>query len=80
VGLPMPKMYVSEISSRFSRGMSMPAMRAMLLPSSALALLVPRVLADDHDATVPADDLALLAHLLDAGSDLHGTAFCCDHL
>jgi hypothetical protein len=42
------------------------------VPLSALPLLVARVLADHHDATVPADDLALLAHLLDAGSDLHG--------
>jgi hypothetical protein len=53
--------------------MSMPAMRAISPAlSSALALLVARVLADHHDASVPTDDLALLAHLLDAGSDLHG--------
>src|SRR3954454_19459800 len=59
--------------------MSMPAMRAMRMPSSALALLVARVLADHHDATVPADHLALLAHLLDAGSDLHDERFSrCD--
>src|SRR6476620_7475207 len=78
VGLPIPKMYVREISNRFSRGMSIPAMRAISVPvvpswvPSALALLVARVVADHHDATVPADDLALLAHLLDAGTNLHG--------
>ncbi|GHS85279.1 hypothetical protein AGMMS50218_02370 [Actinomycetota bacterium] len=38
---------------------------------SALALLVTQVLADHLDATVPADDLALVADLLDAGLDLH---------
>jgi hypothetical protein len=36
-----------------------------------LALLVARVVADDHDATVPADDAALAADLLDARLDLH---------
>ena len=30
------------------------------------------VFADHHDATVPADDLALLADFLDTRSDLHG--------
>src|SRR5215213_5948445 len=63
---PIPKMYVSETSSRFSRGMSTPAMRA----TSALPLLVARVLADDLHAPVAADDLALVAHALDAGTDL----------
>jgi len=43
--------------------------------SSALALLVPGVLADHHDATVPADDLALLADFLDTWSDLHGMSW-----
>ena len=38
---------------------------------SALALLVTRVLADDHDASVATDDLALVANLLDAWLDLH---------
>src|SRR5688500_17010296 len=56
--------------------MSMPAIRAIRIPvllslDLALALLVARVLADHHDAAVPADDLALLTHLLDAGSNLH---------
>jgi hypothetical protein len=41
------------------------------MPLSALSLLVAGVLADHHDAPVPADDLALLAHLLDAGAHLH---------
>jgi hypothetical protein len=38
---------------------------------SALALLVPGVLADDHHATVTTDHLAVLADPLDAGSNLH---------
>src|SRR6478735_11413165 len=56
------------MTSRFSRGMSMPAMRAM---RSALPLLVSGVVADDHHAAVPADDAALVADLLDAWSYLH---------
>src|ERR671919_1022485 len=46
-----------------------PAIRAMALP---LPLLVSRVLADDEDPSVAADDLALLAHRLDRRSYLHG--------
>src|ERR1700691_3816094 len=75
---PTPKMYVSEISSRFSRGMSTPEIRATRCPlsssspvRSALALLVARVVADDHDHSVSPDDLALLADGLDARSYLH---------
>ena len=37
----------------------------------ALTLLVTNVFADDHDATVPANNLALVADLLDARLDLH---------
>src|SRR3954462_2710957 len=70
VVLPIPKMYVSEISSRFSRGMSTPAIRAMHLP---LNLLVARVRADDPHLAVAADHLAVLAHTLDRRSYLHGT-------
>src|SRR5690606_35165888 len=40
--------------------------------ASALALLVARVVADDHDPTVTADHPALVADLLDARLDLHG--------
>ena len=39
---------------------------------SALALLVARVGADDHDPAVPANDPALVADPLDARLDLHG--------
>src|SRR5665647_47548 len=46
------------------------------LPRSALALLVTRVLADDHNVAVTADDLALVADLLDAGLDLHDVIPC----
>src|SRR5919199_4874501 len=42
----------------------------------ALPLLVAEVLADHHDATVPADHLALVADLLDAGLDLHRALTC----
>jgi len=38
-----------------------------------LALLVAGVSADHHNATVPADYLALVADLLDAGLYLHGS-------
>src|SRR5690606_33227479 len=37
----------------------------------ALALLVPRVLTDDHDAAVATNHLALVADLLNAGVNLH---------
>jgi hypothetical protein len=39
--------------------------------SSALTLLVTRVLADHPDAAVPTDDLALLTDFLDARTNLH---------
>jgi hypothetical protein len=43
---------------------------------SALALLVTRVaLADDHDAAVTANHLAVVADGLDAGIDLHDFLF-----
>src|SRR4051812_43610890 len=42
--------------------------------SLPLTLLVTRVLADDEHGAVASDDLALLAHGLDRGSDLHGSA------
>src|SRR4029450_8963675 len=45
-----------------------------LEPGLALALLVARVLADDHDPAVPADDPALVADPFDARLDLHGSA------
>jgi hypothetical protein len=41
----------------------------------ALALLVTRVLADDHDIAVTTNDFALVANLLDAGVDLHCFSF-----
>src|ERR1043165_5811195 len=43
--------------------------------ASALALLVRRVRADDHDPPVAPDDPALLADPLDARLDLHGVPF-----
>src|SRR3954470_12108429 len=49
--------------------MSTPAMRAMW--SLSLPLLVTRVVADDLHAPMAADHLALLAHLLDARTNLH---------
>src|SRR4051795_3418612 len=62
-------MYVSATSTRFSRGMSMPAMRAI---RSALPLLVLGVRADDHHGPVPADHFAVVTARLDRRSDLHG--------
>src|ERR1700712_5093354 len=41
---------------------------------SALALLVTRVLADHHDASVATNHLALVTDLLDARVDLHSSA------
>ena len=40
----------------------------------ALLLLVLRVLADDHDAALALDDLALLAHGLNGRSHFHDVA------
>src|SRR5580765_1186230 len=65
-------MYRSATSTRLSRGRSTPAIRATApLASLTLPLLVARVRADHHDPPVPADHLALLAHLLDRRSDPH---------
>src|SRR5579863_742314 len=51
------------------RGLATAAVRLMTpLP---LALLVPRVGADDHDAAMPANDPAFAADLLHARLDLH---------
>ncbi|BDZ49101.1 hypothetical protein GCM10025867_13420 [Frondihabitans sucicola] len=48
----------------------------ILRRESALALLVARVaVADDHDAAVTANHLAVLADGLDAGLDLHVVSF-----
>src|SRR3954447_2353741 len=53
--------------------MSTPAIRALAL---ALPLLVPLAGgADHHHPTVPADDLAVLAHRLDARSYFHSQTF-----
>src|SRR5436190_14537369 len=51
-------------------GMFMPAIRANS-STSALALLVARVLTDHEHGAVATHDLALLAHGLDRRSDLH---------
>src|SRR5690242_12222252 len=72
-------MYWSEISIRFSRGRSTPAIRAILdsllvtgAAGLALALLVARVRgADDPHDTLALDDLALVANLLHRRADLH---------
>jgi hypothetical protein len=44
-------------------------------PWLALPLLVPRILANHHHATVPANHLALVADLLDARLDFHRASF-----
>src|SRR6516165_2256982 len=66
-------MYVSAISSRFSRGMSTPLIRAMLRSFLTLPLLVARVVADHPDDTAAPDDLAFLADRLHARPNLHLT-------
>jgi hypothetical protein len=40
---------------------------------SALTLLVARVVTNDHDPAVPTDNAALVADLLHARLDLHGS-------
>src|SRR6185295_3396014 len=63
-------MYGSENSTCLSRGMSTPAIRAIVL-LLALALLVALVRADHAQHPVPPDDLALVAPLLDRRRNLH---------
>src|SRR5690606_26958177 len=46
--------------------------------SLPLALLVPRVLANDAHHSATADDAAILADLLHAGSYLHRSCSCCE--
>src|SRR6202034_3678510 len=60
-----------EISSRFSRGMSTPEIRAICLPLLALPLLVARVIADHPHNAAASDDLALFADRLHARPNLH---------
>src|SRR4029453_306679 len=61
-------MYVRAISTRFCRGRSTPAIRAILLP---LPLLVLLVAADDAHDALPAHDLALDADLPDRRAYFH---------
>src|SRR2546426_4854193 len=88
VGRPIPKMYVSAISMRFSFGRSTPAIRAKTFllggapqaPESTnltLALLVARVLADDADHALAPDHLAVLANFRDRCLDLHRSLLTC---
>src|SRR5688572_1565903 len=65
---PMPYTYVSDTSMRLSFGISTPPILGMCLP---LPLLVLRIFANHHDATVPADDLALIAAWFDGCSNFH---------
>src|SRR5258708_8342975 len=67
VGSPRPKMYVSAISTRCSRGMSTPAIRA--ISPLSLTLLVLGVRAQAHHHPVATDDLAVFASSLDRGLD-----------
>src|SRR5450759_1013542 len=65
-------MYVRATSTRFSRGMSMPAIRAI---RSALPLLVLWIGANDHPGPVAADHLAVVATGLHRGADFQQTSF-----
>src|SRR5450631_1383556 len=72
--LPRSPASVPGVASRHppaggSRGSG--AVRRCIRACAALTLLVAQVLADDHDATVATDHLALVADLLDARLDLH---------
>src|SRR5688500_3609390 len=70
---PIPLRYRREMWVGLFGGRSTPWIRGIRhrLPLS-LPLLVPRVLANDPHHALAADQLALLAHPLDARSDLHG--------
>ena len=61
---------MSETTTRFSRGMSTPAMRATCA-ALPLPLLVLGDDADDHDHAGALDDLATLAAWLHGGRNLH---------
>src|SRR5437867_9996509 len=68
----MPWIYVREIHTCLSFGMSTPAIRATPpSPILTLPLLVPRVLADDPHDAVAADDLAFLAARFHRRLNLH---------
>ena len=54
---------------------AIPTRTATLDLRLALSLLVPRILANHHHATVPANHLALVADPLDARLDLHRASF-----
>src|SRR5882762_4821976 len=78
---PMPKMYVSATSMRFSIGRSMPAMRATGVLLSALTLLVPRIAAADHtNDALATHHFAVLADLLHGRTNLHEcfSLHCCE--
>jgi hypothetical protein len=49
---------------------------AVLFTNLTLTLLVPGVRANDVHLALAADDLAILANPLDAGSNLHGKRSC----
>jgi hypothetical protein len=69
---PMPKIYVSAISMRLSRGRSTPAILANCSSlQSALALLVLRVRANHPKNTLAPNDFAFFAHSSHRRSNLH---------
>jgi len=49
----------------------MPAPGSVQYQVSALALLVPRLRADDADGAIATDDLAVAAHFLHGSSNFH---------
>ena len=65
----------SEVSRQMFSGVALKKMTALPAPNrpgfSALTLLVTRVFADDHDAAVATNHLALVTDLLHARVDLH---------
>src|ERR1019366_7948778 len=75
---PMPKRYGNARTMCLWRGGAAPGGRGLICFFFTLTLLVTGVLADDPNDALAADHLALVAHCLDAGSNLHCSApFTC---
>ena len=78
-GLRHPHLDLADRAPAFFSGGSLSLEGALVfsygLGLLALALLVARVLADHHHATVTTNDLALVADLLNARVNLHAFTF-----
>ena len=63
-------------STRFSLGISTPAIRAIVQKLLSLSLLVARVGTNHANSTMTPNDSALVTDLFDAGADLHWDTWC----